>query len=236
MSRVRKAIEGEVLALGDSGRARNLQRYFKTGPGEYGEGDVFAGLKVPQIRRLARSYSHLLLEDICALLQSPYHEVRFLALVLLTGRFKRGGDAEREEIFRSYLGHTHRINNWDLVDVSAPHIVGAWLSDKDRAPLYRLARSDSLWERRIAIIATHAFIREDDFSDTLTIAEMLRDDSYDLIHKAVGWTLREVGKRNRAVEEGYLQRHHGHMPRTMLRYAVERFPPQLRRRYLDGTV
>jgi len=235
MSRIPQAIEDEVLALGESGRARNLQRFFKTGPGEYGEGDVFAGLRVPQIRRLARSYAHLPLEDIRALLQSPFHEVRFLALVLMTGRFKRGSDAEREEIFRSYLGHTHRINNWDLVDVSAPHIVGAWLADKDRSPLYRLARSNSLWERRIAIIATHAFIREDDFSDTLKIAEMLRDDPHDLIHKAVGWTLREVDKRDRAVEEDYLQRHHRRMPRTMLRYAVERFPPQLRRRYLDGT-
>ncbi len=232
---MRATIEAELLRRGDAERARNLQRYFRTGPGGYGAGDRFAGLRVPEVRRLARTYRHLTLDEITELLQSAYHEARFLALVLLADRFKGGGDAEKAEIYRRYLAHTRFINNWDLVDSSARHIVGAWLADRHRAPLYRLARSDDLWERRIAIIATQAFIRNHDFADTLKIAEMLRDDPHDLIHKAVGWMLREVGNRDRAAEERFLRRHARHMPRTMLRYAVEKFPPKLRERYLDGT-
>ncbi|UCH76279.1 MAG: DNA alkylation repair protein [Rhodospirillales bacterium] len=213
-----------------------MQRFFQTGPGEYGEGDLFAGLRVPQVRAFARAYRDISLDDMTAVLQSGYHEARFLALVLLADRFRRGDEAEQAEIYRRYLAHTRFINNWDLVDSSARHIVGAWLAQRDRAPLYRLARSADLWERRIAIIATQAFIRDHDFADTLKIAEMLRDDPHDLIHKAVGWMLREVGNRDRAAEEEFLERHCRQMPRTMLRYAIEKFPPTLRRRYLDGTV
>ena len=232
---VRKAIEAELIERGDPERARNLAWFFKTGKGQYGEGDIFVGLKVPEVRRLARGYADLTLDDMTALLQSAYHEARFLALVLLTARFKRGTDRKKAEIHARYLAHTRHVNNWDLVDCSAPHIVGAWLVDKDRAPLYRLAKSQSLWERRIAVIATQAFIRNGDYADTLKIAELLRDDPHDLIHKAVGWMLREVGNRDRAAEEGFLNRHHRRMPRTMLRYAIEKFPPQRRRQYLDGT-
>ncbi len=233
---MRAAIEAELLQHGDPERARNLQRYFRSGKGQYGAGDVFAGLRVPEVRRLARAYRHLTPDEITGLLRSDYHGARLMALVLLADRFRRGTDGERAVIYGRYLAHTRWINNWDLVDISARHIVGAWLMNRDRAPLYRLAQSDSLWERRIAIIATQAFIRDHDFADTLKIAELLRDDPHDLIHKAVGWMLREVGKRDRATAEEFLRRHHRHMPRTMLRYAIEKFPPDLRRRYLDGTI
>ena len=232
----RKAIESRLKDLGDPERAGALQRFFKTGQGEYGEGDVFVGLKVPEIRSLGRSYRDLALEDIFDLLTSRYHEARLLALILLAGRYPLCDATVQQGIFRRYLENTYHINNWDLVDTSAPHIVGAWLIGRDRSPLYRLAGSECLWERRISIIATQAFIRRNDFADTLKLAAALRDDPHDLIHKAVGWMLREVGKRDRAAEEAFLKEHCRHMPRTMLRYAVEKFPPQLRRQYLDGTI
>jgi 3-methyladenine DNA glycosylase AlkD len=232
MGAERKVIESRLKDLGDPERAGTLQRFFKTGQGEYGEGDIFLGLKVPEVRRLARGYRDLALDGIFDLLKSRYHEVRLLALVLLAHRFPRSDVTGRQEIYRRYLENTRHINNWDLVDASAPHIVGAWLMGRDRGPLYRLAKSESPWERRIAIIATHAFIRTNDFADTLKLAEALRDDPHDLIHKAVGWMLREVGKRDRAAAEVFLNEHCRHMPRTMLRYAIERFPWDLRKRYL----
>lgn len=230
-----KAIESQLKDLGDPERARNLQRFFKTGQGEYGEGDVFVGLKVPEVRRLARDYRDLPLDDIFDLLTSRYHEARLLALVLLVGRYERCNAAGKEDIYRRYLENTDHINNWDLVDASAARIVGAWLTDRDRGPLYSLAGSENLWERRIAIIATQAFIRKGEFADTLKLAAALRDDPHDLIHKAVGWMLREVGKRDPVALKAFLKEHCRQMPRTMLRYATERFPPDLRRRYLDGT-
>jgi 3-methyladenine DNA glycosylase AlkD len=225
-------IVARLHALGDAEQARFATRYFRTGPGEYAEGDRFLGIRVPMLRQLIREYRGLPLERVGELLRSPWHEARLLACLLLADAYPRGDAAAREAIFRLYLAHTKQINNWDLVDTSAPHVVGAHLEARDRTVLERLARSDSVWERRIAILATQHFIRRGDFGTTLRVAEMLVDDRHDLIHKAVGWMLREVGDRDRAAEEAFLIRHHRTMPRTMLRYAIEKFPPDLRRAYL----
>lgn len=231
-----RAIERRLRAVGDPERAKHSLRFFRTGPGQYGEGDRFLGLTVPEIRAVAREFKDAPLDALAALLQSPWHEVRLTALVILVGQYKRGNDEQRDAIYRLYLGSTDRINNWDLVDVSAADIVGAHLHDRRaearRSTLDRLARSESLWERRIAIIATQHFIRRDEFADTLRIAAILIGDAEDLIHKAVGWMLREVGKRDREAEEVFLRRYASRMPRTMLRYAIERFPEPLRKRYL----
>ena len=227
-----RAIERRLRALGDRDRAEHHKRFFRTGPGQYGEGDRFLGVTVPGIRAVARELKDVGIDTLAGLLQSPWHEARLLALVLLVRAYKRGDAAAREAVYRLYLANTHRINSWDLVDVSAADIVGAHLLDGDRALLDRLARSESLWERRVAIIATAHFIRRDQFDDTLRIAAVLVDDRHDLIHKAVGWMLREVGKRDRAAEERFLRRYASRMPRTMLRYAIERFPAPLRTRYL----
>lgn len=226
-----KAIHRELKRRSDPARAAALQRFFKTAAGEYGAGDRFLGLTVPAVRAVAANYGWLPLRDVEALLQSPWHEARLLALLILVQQYARTPKA-RGTIYRLYLRNTHRVNNWDLVDLSAGQIVGAHLAERDRAILHRLARSRSLWERRIAIIATGNYIRRGQFSPTLRIARLLLDDPHDLIHKAVGWMLREVGKRDRAVEEAFLRRYAHRMPRTMLRYAIERFPERLRRRYL----
>jgi 3-methyladenine DNA glycosylase AlkD len=209
-----------------------LQRFFKTGPGQYGEGDHFLGIRVPMTRKLAREFADLPLGDIEKLLHDRWHEARLLALVLLVSQYARGGAAEKDRIFRLYLANTNRINNWDLVDMSAAGIVGAHLETRDRAPLDRLARSKSLWERRIAIVATYWFIRHGEFDDTLRIAATLLGDSHDLIHKAVGWMLREVGKRDERVLETFLDEHARQMPRTALRYSIERMSPAKRTRYM----
>lgn len=209
-------------------------RYFKTGPGQYGEGDRFLGVTVPQVRRVAREFRELPPADVAALLRSPWHEERLCALVLLVRRFERGDDDERRKIFDLYLGSTAHVDNWDLVDLSAPRIVGAWLQERSRAPLFRLARSRRLWERRIAILATAHFIDRSDFADALALSELLLDDGHDLMHKAVGWMLREVGKRDVAALEAFLEAHRARMPRTTLRYAIERFPEAKRRRFLHG--
>jgi 3-methyladenine DNA glycosylase AlkD len=209
-------------------------RYFKTGPGQYGEGDRFLGVMVPQTRRVAREFRDLPLAGVVELLRSPWHEERRCALLLLVRRFERGDDDERKELFDLYLGSTAHIDSWDLVDLSAPRIVGAWLQDRSRAPLYRLARSRRLWERRIAILATAHFIARSDFADALALSELLLDDDQDLMHKAVGWMLREVGKRDVGVLEAFLEAHRSRMPRTALRYAIERFPEAKRRRFLRG--
>lgn len=227
-------IVARLEALGDPEHARFVAGYFRTGPGEYGEGDRFLGIRIPVLRRLVREYRGVPPERVAELLRSPWHEARLLACLLLADAYPRGDAAAREAIYRLYLDNTKYINNWDLVDSSAPHVVGAHLEAGDRAVLERLARSDSVWERRIAILATQHFIRRGDFGSTLRIAEMLVDDRHDLIHKAVGWMLREVGNRDRAAEEAFLMRHHRTMPRTMLRYAIEKFPPELRQAYLRG--
>ena len=191
---------------------------------------------MPALRTLARRHRALVLDDVRALLTSPWHEDRLTAMLILVEQFQWGDAAAQQAIFDIYLEHTAYVNNWDLVDNSAPHIVGGFLADKDTALLDRLAASSSLWERRIAILATFYFIQQDRFAEALHLAEMLLDDPEDLIHKAVGWMLREVGKRNRDLEEAFLRKHYHRMPRTMLRYAIERFPEPLRQQYLKGTM
>lgn len=232
MSSSATAISKALHALASAETATNLQRFFKTGPGQYGEGDVFLGIKVPPLRALAKQHVDVGLDTIVALLNSRYHEERFFALLLLMQLYQRAEDKEQAAAYDLYLANTHRINNWDLVDVSAPRIVGRHLQDRPRKILYQLARSPLLWERRIAIIATAWFIRVDDFDDTLKIAGILLQDEHDLMHKAVGWMLREVGKRDLAAEEDFLLEHYRDMPRTMLRYAIERFPEAKRKSYL----
>jgi 3-methyladenine DNA glycosylase AlkD len=228
-------IRRELRRFADPKDAAFLQRYFKTGPGEYGEGDRFLGIRVPQVRRAARSGRALPLGAAVKLLHSPWHEERLLALLILVERYRRGGGVERDAIHRAYLANTSRINNWDLVDLSAGHIVGAHLDPAEGGKLDELAASASLWERRIAMMATSDYIARGVFGPTLRLAAMLLRDPEDLIHKAVGWMLREVGKRDRATEEAFLGKHYRAMPRTMLRYAIERFPEARRRRYLKGT-
>jgi len=213
--------------------ARVAQSFFKTAPGQYGEGDRFLGIRVPVIRTFVRKYETLSLQDIDSLLDSPWHEERIVALLILVRRYERGDNTDRDAIYDLYLRKTARINNWDLVDCSAPQIVGVHLRDRDRAPLYVLAKSPALWERRIAMLATLHYIREGDFRDAFAIAALLLDDRQDLIHKATGWMLREIGNRDRAAEERFLRKHAARMPRTMLRYAIEKFPAALRRTYLE---
>ena len=220
----------------DQSRVPGLQRFFKTGPGEYAEGDVFIGVTVPDLRRVCRECRGATIPDVLVLLGSAVHEERLLALLLLVETFRRGTDETKRGIYRLYLANTKFINNWDLVDSSAPHIVGAWLFTRSRAPLRRLARSSSLWERRIAIIATQFFIRNGDLEETFRIADLLLLDHHDLIHKVVGWMLREAGNRSPKAERGYLETRYPRMPRTMLRYAIEKFPEAERRRYLAGAI
>jgi 3-methyladenine DNA glycosylase AlkD len=214
-------------------RAKTNRWFFKTGPGQYGEGDRFLGVSLPSLRQLARQYERLSRRDVVQLMKSPWHEERLLALLILIRQYAHRDERGRQAIHQLYLRHRRWINNWDLVDVSASQLVGAHLAGGDRRLLRRLARSRSLWERRIAMIATYHYIRRNDFADALVIAGLLVDDTHDLIHKAVGWMLREVGKRDRHVEERFLRKHAARMPRTMLRYAVERFPERLRVRYLE---
>jgi 3-methyladenine DNA glycosylase AlkD len=231
-----KALRKELYGLANPADAKFLQGFFKTGPGQYGAGDKFLGLRVPALRRLARDYAELSRDDVLRMLASSWHEERLLALVLMADAYQSGDAAERKLVHRDYLANTRYINNWDLVDASAAGIVGAHLSAGDIALLVGLARSKDLWERRIAIVATHYFIKRDRFGPTLIVAELLLRDSHDLIHKAVGWMLREVGKRDRKVLDGFLREHYQGMPRTMLRYAIERHPEDLRKKYLAGSI
>lgn len=229
-----RAAQQRLRSLADPAVAAGSARFFKTGPGEYGEGDVFIGIKSPTLKAVAKEFKGLPLAEVECLLHSPVHEDRTLALVILVGQFTKGDDATQKAIYDLYLANTGRINNWDLVDISAPQIVGGYLEKRSRKPLFRLAKSSSLWERRISIVATHWFIRHGDYADTLRIAEKLLGDKEDLIHKAVGWMLREIGKRDVAVLEEFLGEHCGVMPRTMLRYAIERFPEKKRLGYLKA--
>ncbi len=229
-------IRNRLRMLADKGKAKVLQGFFKTGPGQYGEGDIFHGVTVPQLRKLARECQGTSIADAVRLLRSEIHEERLLALLLLVSRYAEGDDSAKKKIHAFYCENTRYINNWDLVDLSAPHIVGKHLADKSRKPLYDFARSRDLWKRRISIVSTFTFIRRNDFADTLNISGMLLDDRHDLIHKAVGWMLREVGKRSLAAEEAFLKRHYEEMPRTMLRYAIERFPEAKRQKYLQGKI
>jgi 3-methyladenine DNA glycosylase AlkD len=212
-------------------------RYFKTGKGQYGEGDVFIGVTVPNVRKVAKEFLVLPMREVQKLLASTLHEVRLLGAILWTMQFVKGDDRTRRAIFDAYLASAARMNNWDLVDTSAPKIVGEWLVDRDRQALKRLAASSLLWERRIAIVATYAFIRRGDPSTTFAVADLVMSDREDLMHKATGWMLREVGKRcGRAALIEYLKPRCATMPRTMLRYAIEHFPAVERRRWLLGKV
>ncbi|MBI5884022.1 MAG: DNA alkylation repair protein [Elusimicrobia bacterium] len=228
-------LQAELRRLSDPKRAAALQRYFKTGKGEYAEGDVFLGVTTPQMKAAAKRYHGLPLPELRKLLASAVHTDRSAALDIMVNRFKRGDATERGRVYRLYVSGLDRVNNWDLVDCSAPHIVGEHLRDRDKAVLLAWAASPVLWRRRAAVLATFAYIKDGSFSLCLRLARTLLSDPEDLMHKAVGWMLREIGKRDQASLEKFLSRHCRRMPRTMLRYAIERFPERLRQAYLKGT-
>jgi 3-methyladenine DNA glycosylase AlkD len=228
-----REVQDKLRRLGDPAVAASSARFFKQ---EHADGDVFLGLRAATLRQLAREYRELPLAEVEALLRSEVHEARSLALLILGMVVHRAPDSTRKQVYDFYLANTCHVNSWDLVDVSAPPLVGAYLVDKSRRPLYGLARSPVLWERRIAIVATQHFIRLEDFADTLKIAEVLLGDEEDLIHKAVGWMLREVGKRNQPTLETFLKQRYRKMPRTLLRYAIERLGKEKRDAYLQGRV
>jgi 3-methyladenine DNA glycosylase AlkD len=227
-------ISKRLQKMGNEEDARFLQGFFKTGVGQYGEGDIFLGIRVPAVRKLAKEYKNLQLKDILSLLKSPYHEIRLFALILFVNTFAQGDETIQKKIYDLYLANSRYINNWDLVDLSAPNIVGAFLMERSRKPLYQLAKSKILWERRIAVLATFYFIKNNQFEDSIKIAGILLRDKEDLIHKAVGWMLREVGKRDVDCAESFLQKYCNVMPRTMLRYAIERYTQAKRRKYMNG--
>ena len=216
-------------------KARTLQRFFKTGKGEYAEGDVFIGVMVPSIRKVAKKYTDLSVSETLTLLRSKIHEERLTALFILLAKYKNGDEKLKDRIYKLYLANTKYINNWDLVDLTAEHIVGSYLIGRSKQPLYALAKSNNLWEKRISIISTFAYIKLGESKETFKIAKMLLHDEHDLIHKAVGWMLREVGKRVSCDEELiFLKKYYKTMPRTMLRYAIERFSEPLRKKILEG--
>ncbi len=227
-----KDVHQKLTAHKDPIKAKLLSGFFKTGKGQYGEGDVFYGITVPQSRKIAKEFFTLAFDEIKKLLDSPVHESRLIALIILVHQFEKGTEIQKEKVYNFYLQNTKHINNWDLVDTSAHKIVGEYLLDKDVSILTTLAHSQNLWERRIAIVATAAFIRKNKFQPTFDIATILLHDKHDLIHKAVGWMLREVGKRDQVIEEAFLDKHAHKMPRTMLRYAIEKFSPLKRKYYL----
>ncbi|MEA1937373.1 MAG: DNA alkylation repair protein [Patescibacteria group bacterium] len=229
-------LKKELEKISSSRQAKILQRFFKTGRGEYGEGDIFLGVKVPEQRKVASKFQKLAFKDLEKLLNSKIHEHRMTALFILIRQYEKADEQGKKKIFDFYLKNTKNVNNWDLVDLSAPKIVGDLLLNKPKNILYKLARSNNLWERRIAIISTFAFIRNNEFNDTLKISKTLLSDKHDLIHKATGWMLREVGKRNQKTEEEFLKKYHLKMPRVMLRYAIEKFEEKKRRFYLKKTV
>jgi 3-methyladenine DNA glycosylase AlkD len=227
------ALIKELKKLANPKRAKSSAWFFKTGKGEYGEGDKFLGIAVPVQRDVARKFKELSLKDIEKLLKNKFHECRFVALEILVMQYEEGDNKQKKQVTDFYLENTQYINNWDLVDTSASYILGHYLLKNNRAVLYKLAKSNNLWERRIAIIATASFIKQGEFQDTLKIAEILLNDKYDLIHKAVGWMLREVGKKSMQTEMKFLDRYYRIMPRTMLRCAIEKFPQEKRARYLS---
>lgn len=229
-------VRKELRKYSSREKAKILQRFFKTGPGEYGEGDIFIGVVVPNIRKVCKKYQELSFKEIIKLLKSAIHEERLLALLILVLQYEKGDEKAKKSIYDIYMKNTKYINNWDLIDLSAHHIVGPYLLQKSKEPLVKFARSRSLWERRIAIISTFEYIRDGSFDTALQIARLLVEDTEDLIRKAVGWMLREMGKRDVKVEEKFLKKHYKKMPRTMLRYAIERFPEQKRKAYLTSSV
>lgn len=225
-------IQKELETFIDPVKREILPRFFKTGKGQYGEGDKFLGVIVPNIRLVAKQYKDEPFEVMADLLQSEWHECRLCALLMLVERFKKSDEKGRKAIYDFYLSQTSRINNWDLVDLSAPGIVGEYLKDKPRSDLYRLADSPLLWDRRIAVVSTFTLIRNNDFIDILALSERLLHQEHDLMRKAVGWMLREVGKRDRDLLVQFLEKHCQTMPRTMLRYAIEKFPEEERRYFM----
>ena len=226
-------IKRDLAQLKNPDRAKNLTWFFKTGKGQYGEGDIFLGIPVPEQRKVAKKHTVLSLNDLQELLKSKIHEHRFTALLILISNYQKAGESVKEEIFHFILKNTENINNWDLVDLSAPRIIGDYLLNRKRSILYKLAKSKNLWERRISILSTFKFIDNNDFKDALNISELLLHDEHDLIHKAVGWALREIGKRDQNLEERFLNKHYLYMPRTMLRYAIEKFDERKRKIYLN---
>ena len=231
-----RQIQSRLRELADDEVAASSAWFFKTGPGQYGEGDQFLGIRVPKLRAEAKRYRHEELATMEKLLKSKWHEERLLSLLMLVHRFQSSDVEGRKEVYDLYVRMMAYVNNWDLVDTSAHPIVGGYLESRSRRPLYRWAKSKVLWERRVAIISTYHFIKRDDFDDTLKLAEILLEDEHDLIQKAVGWMLREVGNRDRAREEDFLRERYSSMPRTMLRYAIEKLPEKRRKAYLKGTV
>ncbi len=231
-----KILTADLQTIGDPKKAEHSHRFFKSFPGGYGAGDKFLGIKVPLLRAKAKEYKNLTLPEVGKLLRSEWHEARLLALFILVGQFQRKKPNLKEEIYRLYLDHLSYVNNWDLVDSSAHYIMGVYLLDKDRKILYDLARSAKLWERRIGIMSTFHFIRQHQYDDALTISQIMLHDTEDLIHKAVGWMLREIGNRDGVTERDFLKSHYQTMPRTMLRYAIEKFPATERQGYLKGTI
>jgi len=224
----------EIEHFGSPERAKHSMRFFKTGLDQYGEGDIFYGVTVPEMRSVARKYCNISLDDTIKLLHNTYHECRLVALLILVEKYERAKtDIEKKQVYELYLRNAKYINNWDLVDLSSHKIVGAYLYDKDRDILYRLAKSSDLWEKRISIISTFYFIYRKDFDDSIKIAEILLNDKHDLIHKAVGWMLREVGKRDQDILEKFLKKHYKTMPRTMLRYAIEKFDEKKKKFYMN---
>lgn len=232
-----KDVQKDLRMYANPQKAAFVSRYFKTGKGEYAEGDIFLGFTVPETRSVAKKYSQLELNEVFKLLQSTIHEERQVALMILVRQFKKADEEKKKEIYDMYLLNTKYINNWDLVDGSAPYIVGWYLETKNRMILQKFARSQSVWERRIAVLATFQFIKNGETNDSFKIATLLLHDKHDLIHKAVGWMLREIGKRcGEDVEESFLKPRYHKMPRTMLRYAIERFEEKKRRAYIEGRV
>jgi len=225
-------VQRDLRRLADPEVALHSGRYFKTGTGEYAEGDKFLGIRMPQIRTLVKSCADMDAIVVEKFLRSQWHEERIFALLVMVLQFQKGTAAKQKEIYVTYLDSTVFINNWDLVDCSAYQIVGGWLSERSRKPLYKLANSESLWERRIAVMATFHFIRNDDFSDTLSLCELLLQDQQDLIHKVTGWMLREVGKRDVSELHGFLDQHAADMPRMMLRYSIEKLDDRKRKHYM----
>jgi len=225
-------VKAELNKMADPIRARVSRRYFKTGPGEYGQGDCFLGVRVPSQRIIARQFVGLPLLEVEKLLKSRWHEYRLTGILILVNKYQIGTDEQKKEIFTFYSDHLEAVNNWDLVDVSAHKIIGNYLKDKDRRFLYYLADSDNLWFRRSSIIATFAFIDDGDLQETIQLATRLLKDKHDLIHKAVGWAIREVGKKDPLIAKKFLDRYHSEMPRTMLRYALEKFSSAERQHYL----
>lgn len=230
------SLQENLRKLANPKIAEHSIRFFKTQKGEYGEGDRFLGIRVPALRQLAKKYLDMGFTDIKKLLQSCYHEERLCALILLVEKFKKASEDKKICIFNFYMKNAEYINNWDLVDSSAHYIAGVYLENRDKQVLYKMAESDNLWVRRIAIMSTFHLIKKNRFDDALKISEILLKDKEDLIHKAVGWMLRETGKREITVEKSFLKKHYTDMPRTMLRYAIEKFPEQERQKYLKGKI